>query len=377
MIFLEAGFLATLSFILIRRYTSLYQALFIIIVKYFIPLLYFLYFFDGVLANDDGRYYLYSLQIIQNFGCGLGLFPNSDLFSYATYISEGIHFGYAYLSSIILCIFGGDYSSAVLSNVFISTFISINILKIIKYLNVTLAKTLILVIFLHPDIIAWSSFLNLKDTIVAWLVSVILLRVSKLILLNESPRYLTMLIVLVVLVSFRYYLVPTLVAIIVFSFLFSRKKVDFKLFIFFMATFFAISFEFKVLSRIWSLISETSIITIYNSFRFLIGPLPFQLSQEYSFLLLPSSFHIISFPVAILGGILLYKKTRKLFLIFFVFGGILTLFYALFPGLLGPRHRYQLIAIYGLFQALGLSVIIKNFLRNRSNKGDAQVSKIL
>ena len=76
------------------------------------------------------------------------LIPDLDLLSYAVYISEGIHFGYAYISSVILCIFVADYSSPVLFNVFISTFISINIFKIIKYLGFRTTQFIILLIFL-------------------------------------------------------------------------------------------------------------------------------------------------------------------------------------------------------------------------------------
>ena len=365
MIFAQTCLLAIISITMMHRHVGLVPAFTLVVLKYSIPLLYFLFYFDGILANDDGKYYLNSLLIKNKFGCGFGLIPSLDLFSYATYLSEGIHFGYAYVSSIMLCVFGSDYSSPVLFNVFISTLISINMLKIVRYLDVKVSPFLVLVVFLHPDIIAWSSYLNLKDTIVAWLISAILLRVCAQVLAKEEPGYGALFIFAIILVTFRYYAVPVVLFIIMISFLLSEGKKNYALLVVFSATFLFVLFEFKVTSIVWSLINQSSPSTLFNLIRFLLGPLPFQLTPDYSFLLIGSLFHLISVPAAIIGACYLFKINRKIFSVLLCFAFILSSFYALFPDLLGPRQRYQMITVYGLFQVLGLSNILACVFQNR------------
>lgn len=91
--------------------------------------------------------------------------------------------------------------------------------------------------------------------------------------------------------------------------------------------------------------------------RFPLTPTPWDTAKWYSFLVLPSAIHWLTFPIAIFGGIwLAMNRIERLLMIYLV---VIVCFFAVVPQLLGPRHRFQAVFVISFAQFHGLWTIIQ------------------
>ena len=83
--------------------------------------------------------------------------------------------------------------------------------------------------------------------------------------------------------------------------------------------------------------------------RALLSPQPWSISSEYSFLLLPSVLHWLLFLPALLGGWMLWRRSREAALLL-IYLALILLLYGFIPEQQGPRHRLQVAFIIAWMQ---------------------------
>lgn len=322
---------------------------------------YFNMFFDGTFTYlDDWNYVDGGILFLKN-----GIFLSNIFENWATalMIGNGSHFLYYLYNAYSFLIFGEYYFAPVVLNILITLFISLIGTLIVKYeFNFNNRQKIYFYFFLmlHPDILAWSSFINIKDIVVLFLHILTLYSIS----LYYRKKYAPALILIIICFSFlsflRFY-TPFLFAIafILSQIKFSRLKLT-HCFIALIVICCVIIILGNRINEAYYLLLQDISNPLTGFFRILLSPIPFHTEPSYNFLNLPMIFHWATFPI-LLEGIIQIKRMKTPFSRFFVFY-ILTflILYAIYNELQGPRHRVQLDYAIVVFQFIGFYKLINS-----------------
>lgn len=358
-----------ISFLLAKRYLSMPAALFVSFIKSSIPVVYFSWFFTGKWTFFDDLDYIKSAIYMLDAGYN----PVSALFSSDGVIAlesltGGQHILYDWWNTLAMYTFGVHYYAPVFLNV-ILTFIAA------MFLNKTLHvmefgkqyRTWFLLFFLlHIDVVVWSSFVNLKDILVMTLTVINLYFAIKFIN-TFKVRYIILLgLMMYVFYWIRFY-VPVLTLSVIAFWMLTNWKSN-KKFLLIPLALIALFMMLPELGANLGALNPSGL--MYGVIRFALTPQPWSVSDEYSFLLIPSYLNWIFFVPALLGGIMMYKKNKqtRLFLYYLL---AVFLLYSVFPAEQGPRHRLQVIFIFAWMQFHFIWAI----LRGASTLATSKVTK--
>lgn len=257
-------------------------------------------------------------------------------------LSGSRHILYSWWTFSWMWLLGDHYYSPVVANVFI-TFISAYMFShLLREIGFDRAYRDAITIFylLHWDTVAWSSFLNLKDSIIQLLtISAFLfgLRCFR----DKSLSSGVMLAIILLLFQYIRFYIPILMAIGLVAWLLFESRDPIKI-LFFLA----IGFVTAMLGP-WHYFQDTlnPLILFRNALRFSLTPQPWAVQSSYSFLYIPSLAHWIFFLPALLGAINLIGKNRFFRLLaWYVF--VVILFYAASEDFLGVRQRVQISFVF-------------------------------
>src|SRR5207247_2658736 len=97
----------------------------------------------------------------------------------------------------------------------------------------------------------------------------------------------------------------------------------------------------------WSMLDFSNIVA--SSFRALLTPRPWNIEQEYMFLLVPSIFHWALILPTLIGAVLLWKRSRfeRMLIIYLA---LVILLCSFVPEVQGPRQRFQVAFILARMQ---------------------------
>lgn len=358
-------FVVFLSGILILKDIMKFEYLFFVsFIKSLIPLLYITLFFEPTWSlfttSDVAKFFTgaFSLEgqiiyTIKNDGIvGLLTIPTTwhsvtSLF----FLSSLYIFGMFYWAPLFMSII----FSFLTMRVFYHLLISNNFKR--KY------STLLVIFYgLHPYVIGWTSFVPLRESLMAFLwLSILHISMG---FINGNFRVtiknlLLLYIILSLIFSVRYYMIFIVGSSVIAFLIFYRKDIN-KMrlpiappikrvitFVLTLCTFFLISYLLSYPTEHIKSYMYTPLIAI----KWFLSPNPLSLSPEYTFLFLPSSLHVFLFLPSLLGGYFLWKHVLMFkFLIFnliiasLVFGAV---------GL-GIRQRFQFefILIFMQFQII-------------------------
>lgn len=345
---------ATASFVvLVRRVPPKLSAL-AVFVKVAIPTVYFAVFFDGTwVLGDDIKYTEGGFRLV-NSGLSLyeALFTDTGL-SLLIQLGGGQHVLYYWWNMLAMALFTRSYYAPVFLNGFATVIAGVFIVDILRLSGFSRNYRVWggLFFLLHWDILVWSSFVNLKDTLVLLLTVLAFYGVLQIISARLRNPRLTAVGVGCLGLSFwafwwlRFY-VPFLIVIAVGAWallnLQGWKKYGLV----------------GVLSLPGSIVLSqglTALEYVYPRFfifgfaRMLFTPKPWDIAPSYSFLVLPSALHWVAFIPAVIGGGKLYLRSHRarMFLIYLL---VILGFYAVVPELQGPRHRYQVSFVFAWMQ---------------------------
>ena len=308
--------------------------------KALIPLVYFANFYDGSWnLLDDLTYFKKGDALL-----GTGYNPFLIFFTsdgrnvlFATVGDRTVI--YPWWNMLAIYVFGPFYSSPIFLNV-ATTFVSAAVLFKMARLSgcsEKYSKWLCIFCLIQWDILAWSSFVDVKDTLVMMLT---LLTLYCAILVVRSRKIGHAVLLACIASTFwwiRFY-IPVLMLIsfaiwIVFA-VKGLKKLPWIVFA-------ASVFYFVLPEGAFELLQE------YYNQDLILGPLkmaltpqPWSIDPVYSFLLIPSILHWILFVPAVFAGAVMFRKNRvfRFAAIYFL---VLIVFYGVIPQLYGSRERQQ------------------------------------
>ena len=198
---------------------------------------------------------------------------------------------------------------------------------------------------LHWDVISWSSFMNLKDSIVQFLTVTVLYLASRFFQRRDWQSVLGFIAVLPVFYLIRFY-VPFLVMLATTVWIAVQWRDNLK-YLLVPLVLLAVYFALPLLSGVSDLWNFED--ALFGAVRLLITPLPWRLGDDYSFLEVSSVCHLLFLLPTMIGFLALWWTNRqaRLYLIYFC---IVVGLYAITDELQGPRHRFQIAFIFAWTQ---------------------------
>ena len=352
---------------------SVIQSLFLPFIKAAVFLIYYTVFFDGTWTFLDDWNYLEQGEALLAQGVSVTNFWTSlpALFSAA----GGQHVVYYLFNADAARLFGPAYYAPVALNIvltFVAAALMAGAARNGLHVSRRLATGLFVLLVLSPTLIAWSTVMNGKDTIVMTGTAMAAYAVSQAERGHYRRAVLLGLAVGFVLFFTRFYtplmMLSALGGAILLSHAGRRSPWLWLL---------AISGLGGVLSLLGiggltsalSRLQDGFVNPLYGFIRYLLTPIPFGATESYSFLNLPQVLYWLLLPCMGYGIYRVWQRatlTGRFIVIYFF---LMVALYAMFGILQGPRHRYQLEGLIVVFQFLGLLSVIQQmgFRRLTSN----------
>lgn len=341
-----AIFTFIVCFLVAHRFLSLFTAIAVSALKTLIPFLYFGFFFNPQwLLSDDVIYWTSGIAMIE-----AGLDPFTIFGSKGTmfliYESGGYHVLYPLLNFLAQYFFGPHYFAPVFMNIIASVVAGLYLYRTMRELDFDSRQSKFVSIFFMFDaqVLVWSSFLNLKDVLVMTL-TIISLYFEISIMRQFSWRALLGLALMAFFWVFLRFYVP--VFLVAASVAYSLMSLKVRNLILIFASIAAAGLYLARHSNVFSVLEPTELTT--GIVHFLVAPIPWQVEDNYSFLILPALIHWILLPMAALQAVKIWKTNRRARLLLIYFA-IVVLAFAVTPEVRGPRHRLQLLPILAMLQ---------------------------
>jgi hypothetical protein len=359
---LAAGF--AISYAFTRRIVLSYW---VTTLKAGLFLLYFGWFFNGTYTFlDDWRYLDIGEHLAAN---GIGLLGIISHYQYIVSTVTGQNIAYYVYNATAVDLFGAGYYAPVTLNI-VLTFISAGLLMKTARSGLGLERRAAIGLFaflaLSPDILAWSTIPNFKDTLVATgtaaaVCAVAMVdrhRIGRAVLLAVAAAF--------VLVVTRLY-VPLMLGVAFGITLFlsphGRRNPWLWLLgaaaLFFVVRYMGHGSLVDALRAVRSRMDNP----VVGVVRFLVTPVPFHTAPGYGFMNLPQMFYWALMPLMFYGIRSVWRKatvSARFMVIYFV---LMLLLYGSFTTLQGARHRVQIDGLVVIFQFYGIMAALRHRFR--------------
>jgi hypothetical protein len=325
-------------------------------------LLNFAVFFTGQVTGFDDLYYLDVASDLSQGG-----FAISDLFlrgDALASIAQSAHIIYPIHNYYAMLLFGDHYFAPVALNVLFTVaiaFVGTRLTVAEFQLTRRQARMFFLFLLLYPEILAWSTVFNGKETLVLLCHVLLLTGVSKLLRGRILAAIAFIAPAAYFLAGLRYYVLPLFaVAFLVYSLLASKSKHKGKTILFAAVCVSAVLVQqFSGLSYGINLIISTFSDPLYGLIHFALTPIPFLADATYAFLNLPAFYHWLAFPFLLVGVRAVHRMKTPFSRFFIIYFCTIIAFYSVFEGLQGPRHRFQLAFAFAIFEFTGVLVFLR------------------
>lgn len=350
-------------------------------VKASVFLVYYGVFFDGTFTFLDDWTYLERGQNLLAQGVSItNLFAHlPELF----FAANGKHFVYYLYNADSFRLLGQAYYAPVTLNITL-TFVAAGFMTTAARYGLGFSKTLAAGLFvflaIHPDVIAWSTIMNGKDTLVLTGTAIAVYVVS--LTANGGYAKAGLLAVAVGLVLFftRFYVPLMLLAALSCAVLLSpegRRRPALWLLVPAGLVGVVSVLGMDTLADAYGRVREGFVNPLYGIPRTLLTPIPFHTTEHYAFLDLPQVFHWVMMPALLYGVYRIWRRgtlTARFVVLYFL---AMILLYGVFVELQGPRQRYQLDGLIAVFQFYGGLGILKQLLPLRRPQLAPQHSAVL
>lgn len=313
-------------------------------------MVYFAAFYDRTWnILDDLTYWRQSVRLLE-----AGYTPVSILGSLheLTTIAGGRHILYYWWNMLAMSVFGHHYYSPVFFNValtFVAGLAFVGILERLDY-GATYRRWCFAFLLLHWEILAWTTTLNIKDTLVLTLTMLALYGFVR-VLHRPLTTYDTIVGGLYVSGSFfllwwvRFYVpVLMLTAVAIWTFFSLRPRIRYAL-----LSVGLLPLPVLIRRGLWALDKLQFTTWPYGIVRFVLTPRPWGINASYTFLVVPSFLHWLTMLFTAIGA-LYVNRTSKLGRLLLSYLLVVVVFYGAIPALQGPRHRYQVTPLVAWLQ---------------------------
>jgi hypothetical protein len=333
------------------RVVSLPTAIIVSAAKALLPMLYFAFVFDRSWTFlDDWGYFDNGQVLIQSGYNPFSFFFHANSLLTLFILVGGHHVLYDWYNFLGQWVFGGFYFAPVFINVGLTFGIAYMVYRmaLLSKCGKQYAQWLFVFMCLHWELLAWSSLVNLKDTLVLFL-TVALLYTGMRFIDTRRKRYIVGVALLVFLFYWIRFYVPLIMLLSAFAYLLPsapmRAKVWSTMLIgALVAGYGAYAGWGELLGAAGTLNLGSRI--ILGTVKMALSPQPWSIDPNYSFLLLPSLLHWLMLIPTVIGCFMLWHEVPRARVPIVYLLVALVAYGAGLDELQGPRHRVQLIFIY-------------------------------
>ena len=340
-----------LSTCILRMNLSWQIAAVVSFIKVSICVAYFLFFADGqwFYGGDDHKYLERGFDLYRTGANPIMVFfePVAEWHLFGGRSNTAFM---SYFNYLAMYFFGPRYHAPVMSLVVVGSATAVLLAKAAdQFGSVEYQKGLTVFVALHWHTIVWTSFLNLKDPVVALFAALGIFAISR---IKRNPLLGISLFALTV-ATFKYvrfyfpiFLIPPLVLTNIIT-----NSLRIRLVLLILGVALAGIVLRNEMMMALGLVNLKGI--MYGAAHFLLQPAPWKLTEPATYLLIPSILHWLMIPVACVGALSLIKEGPEgRMIIWIVVLG--TLFYAAFPLIASTRHRAPFDFLIALIQFHGL-----------------------
>jgi hypothetical protein len=358
---------AVVGAVILRRCCGWRAAILIASIKCSLVVSYFALYYDGSWTIvDDVTYYRQGRLLLAAGFNPLTVFTSENGFATLLFLSNGTQFLYSWFNLAMQYAYGEHYWAAVFGNVLLTCATAVVLYRFARDVGASedYARNLALFFALHWELLAWSSFLNVKDLLVMFL-TVVLLRALTALSRGFTWTDLWVALLAATLLFVARFYVPV-VAIAAFAVYRYGRPQEWGLRSIIAAGALAglVIYVVSVMPNLRAIISFNPADLAFGWLRTLLSPQPWSLQRGYGFLEVPATLHLITIGFAAYGAYLLYREARQLRLTF-VYAALLLLAVAAYPELQGPRHRIQLLFLVAWCQFQGVLAAARELQRRR------------
>lgn len=317
-------------------------------------LIYYIYFGDYIYLKDDLIYYQNALMFLEKYSV-LDLFSNSESIAYAMQLSGGKHISYMIYGSFFISFFYESYFTPIVFNVVLSIFSGVILYSLSRLAEFPRNYSIGLSLFftLAPAVFVWSSYFNIKESLLVFLILLSFYLFSSFIANKRRMSIFALSIVIFALLFTRFYILLP----IFFAMAFYFVKLNLRNFFYFLCFLIFVVFVAYFLNLPWHLLQLGGVFSGVS--RFLLTPQPWTIVSEYKFLLIPSIVNWLLFVPMVLGIALLWLSNRRFVRSYIVFALLLIGLYGVFPELQGPRHRFVIYFVLSWAQFHTIYYVLK------------------
>ena len=311
------------------------------------------------LGGDDESYYITGIRLITS-----GENPISIWFSSAgnhILIDRPSAALYHWLNMFWMYVFEPAYYPPVLGNVFVTSISCLIFDRILILQGFGPRYRLGFAVFflLHWYVLAWSSFLNIKEPVITCL---LLLSIYSILEIQRGkwPYLILFSLSIFLLWGIRFY-IPALLAgaAALYYVLTSRNKA---LLLFITTAVLAVVMwkYWNTLTLVERLSDFTPASVLKHMVKQFLSPIPWKITDPATYLIVPSILHWLLFVPAVIGGISLLsnRQTKGIWLVALTILAGYT-FYSVIPALASPRHVSPFTTLWILFEYQFLFSILK------------------
>jgi hypothetical protein len=339
------------------------------VVKTGLFLLYFGWLFDGSYTFDDDMRYLHIGEQLADNGIGL-----LDILSHYRYIVStvtGSNVAYYVYNATAVTLFGHGYYAPVAINI-VLTFLGAGLLTKTACAGLGMSRRvgigLFALVALSPDILAWSTIPNFKDTLVATATAAGVYAVA----LADQRRLVRAVVVALaatfVLSMTRLYVPLMLAAAFGITLFLSRHgRRNPWLWLLAAAALLVVVRHMghgSLMGAVYS-VRANMVNPVVGVIRFMVTPIPFHTAPGYGFMDLPQMVYWALLPFMFYGMLCVWRRgtmTARFMVIYFV---LMIVLYGSFSTLQGARHRVQIDGLVAIFQYYGLLALFRQRFRRR------------
>jgi hypothetical protein len=344
----EALVVIVAAALVVRRDLGLVLAVIIATLRVAVPVVYFAWYNDGSwYLLDDVTYWSDGQRILAVGYNPLTILLTPEGYEHIQEICGGHHILYTWWNVLAQYLFGQHYFAPVLLNVLVTFVTAFYVRRTMELIGFPPAYCRALEVFylLHWEVIAWSSFVNVKDPIVQLLTVAELYCVTRFFRRRDWQSALGFVGVAQAFYFVRFYLpLVMLLGAALWMVWQWRNNLKFVL------------LPLALLGGYWALpifqehaayLDPEAALT--GTMRMLITPIPGRIEDYYSYLLVPSILHLVFLLPAAAGLVALWRASTpaRLYLIYLV---LIIELYAITEELQGPRQRFQVAFIFTWIQ---------------------------
>ncbi|MDR7921523.1 hypothetical protein RHK62_04915 [Thermosynechococcus sp. HY213] len=339
-------------------------AMFLALLKAALYIIYYGFLFDGTFTFlDDWSYLQVGEALLDEQSSLLDLVRSEFVFA----LAGGDHILYYLYNTVAMDWFGRGYYAPVALNVMATGLIAwlgsrLSVSEGLCYQRYQ--PQLFAFLVLHPDIVAWSTVMNGKDTLVLLLHVLLLISVAWFLRGRIWHALALGAAASLVLFYLRFY-VPFLFSLALLLAVGTRfinsghKRGKFALLALLMFGVILGLIGFGGFNYVLGELREKFVNPLFGLVRFVLTPIPFNTEEAYAFLDIPAVLHWMLIPAALLGVLKLHRMGTPFSRFLLIYVALFVGLYSIYGELQGPRHRVQLDFAWAIFQFLGLCALLR------------------